>query len=94
LIKFLLKIKHLTRQQYNVLSNKNKLSHLLIIRITISVVLGLTKFLRSRKAVGNYGPSWSSATSQPSKAKQLKTKERGEERKDKRRDSGDREGED
>lgn len=66
----------------------------MIIRVLISVFSGLTKFLRSRKAVGNYGPSWSSATSQPSKAKQLKTKERGEERKDKSRDSGEREGED
>ena len=53
---------------------------------------GLTKFLRSRKAVGNYGSSWSSATSQPSKAKQLKIKERGEERKEKGKDGGDRDG--
>ena len=61
-------------------------------QITTSVLSGLTKFLRSRKAVGNYGPSWSSATSQPSKAKQLKIKERGEERKEKGRDGGEKDG--
>ena len=60
--------------------------------IIVFAFSGLTKFLRSRKAVGNYGSSWSSATSQPSKAKQLKIKERGEERKEKGKDGGDRDG--